>query len=368
LSIFQKLLDYFLVEPVNTFRRYLILRRAIDIGKFVLVNGTYYCSDKFKGVQNHKSTYFLPTNLVVRLLYYFIPKKFVINGNNDFVFENLLSGEKSLFEGDFLLVANKSLKKNSRFNFKIFDSKNNFVFSSFVSENDYYSYLNGVKFFGASYHIPRILFFEGSNRYLIEEKINFITKINETIQSKLQVGIFQGYINSLNNLNYDFRPVPKIVYKSSNPEVIELIGRINRFIIDIPCSKLPYFQQHGDLSMSNILVENETYIPYIIDWEHMGIYVILYDPLWNWVNEAFWNKNFFMIKLYYSNQFDEYVSTILSKFNLLNFINYKPQLLLIVLVEVFNRRLHTSDYSKSIDDFFLNNISGILAEVDLNTN
>lgn len=364
MRVIGKIINYFFKTPLNSYKRYLILRRAVKIGGFALENGTYFMSPNYKSIEKKQVKRVSNGNKVLFLLNLVLRNKLTIKNNTNFELISDRNEQLKRYSGDLLLVSNAGLKQLSRYNFKIFDSTNKLVFSFFTNNSEFNKYKDGAKFFGSFYSVPKILFRDKKRNYVVEEKVLFIEHLDNRLKQEVQHEILKGYIQSIEKIESSWIELPKIRYQSKDKEVGSLIELMNKTIDNLSVKKLPKFIQHGDLSLSNVLIEKTTSTPYIIDWEHMDEYILFYDPFWNWINESIWNNDYSLLRLYLTGEYDAEIIQVLRVFQLEILLSNKIELILIVLVEMLNKRIFKEDFSDQTDVFLRNKVSAVISEID----
>jgi len=292
-------------------------------------------------------------NKILRSLIYFF------SGLKLFVELNNKTKNPSQLNGTFLLMSNKQKGEKNYGDFKIFDFNNKKILTRHVSQSGYYKKIEKYKMFNSYFRIPSITHSCITNYVTTEEMVDFIprNKLKERDYDKIVNYIFNSYCDY-----FEIR-VKTSQYNTANAMDFLTNYQLNSdtFLITHKLKKniernslgsnIPILYQHGDLSLSNILLAKNKKC-YMIDWEHANSYSFLYDIMWAWQNEAINRNNYYFLKEYYSGKYDKSLQRIFGIFNLSYNENLRHVYLNIVIAELLSKRIYTQ--GSGLANWFIN--------------
>jgi hypothetical protein len=254
---------------------------------------------------------------------------------------------KPLFDGDFLYVSNNSTLYDS----KVFSFNQGFVLE-FYSDNNYIkNYMLIYSKLKTKILLPIIQESKFKDSILtkfikddIEKKNAVISDVGHLIHLFKKHNSFLkiegGIIDDFSHLNLLFQDDNNI--KSLN-KIISYISKYDKVMI-------PLSYTHGDLSMSNIIIESFERI-YFIDWEHFGIREFYYDFFFLLFNESYSFSRDFFINSYFEGRFDEYLTDLFLTFNITFNSNYKLTYFIRSFLIFINERVKPNFSNNALDKY-----------------
>lgn len=327
--------------PIKKLGRYVFFKRRFKDIFHLLEEGDYYINLK-KSTIVKKSCLYLPIDVSKK--FWYIQELFSVSSGNLFlgrVKNGKTSKHEDFFHGSYVLFSNKLKTEVQYGELKVFNLNQEKVLSTFNTIDSFEKKLSNTIYFSKHFFVPRILQSSETDLYIVEELIDFhkpapneyIILANYTLTS------YKSYFASVNGLGRNGLVGDILNYnklENSNQETIDLISSYINF--ETLPENLMYIYQHGDLSLSNILIDNQAKI-FFIDFEHSGYFSFLYDIMWFWQNEAINNNDFSIIEYYFKGGFDENLAELFlacnTTFNKSNKLDY----LLIVILEVIQKRV-----------------------------
>jgi thiamine kinase-like enzyme len=332
-------------------KRYLFLKKRFAEVSHFLEDGNYYLNLKKGTVRNNK----VFDHKIFFDKFPFIKEMFFSNRNIYFLGKINNEVLKTSFKGLFILFSNKQKTEMQFGELKIFSLADETVLSAFNSQASFDKKFDNTLYFSNFFLVPKIINSNQKQLIIIEELIDFHQPKDKKI---LLVAhhIIESYIklfkqskseiksDSLDSIFFNLDQI-----NNTNKETLVFIYS---FIETKSLPKnIPFLYQHGDLSLSNILIDKSKSI-YFIDFEHSSYFGFLYDIMWFWQNEAINNKNFSMIKYYFEGKFDKKLTIIFQIFSLNYNKSLKLSYILLVISEVIKKRVLNGDPKVSSD--FLN--------------
>lgn len=358
--------------PFKKLSRYFFFKRRFREIGHLLEDGSYFLN--LKGSIIVKKEY-IAISVDTSERFWYVRRMFSRAKGNIFLGRvknkiNLRSTES--FKGVYILFSNKLKNENQYGELKIFNLVGGEVLSTFNTNESFNIKLSNTIFFSDYFLIPKIIHSDSQKLFLVEELIDFHKpKPEEFIL--LANYILKSYQSYFLRSNREIRSVPLqdvLKYDSlekSNNATIKFIALHIDF--EILPQNLPYIYQHGDLSLSNILIDNFNRI-YFIDFEHSGYFSFLYDAMWFWQNEAINNNDYSLFEHYFNGGFDEYLTELFLACKLSYNKSHKLNYVLFLILEVIQNRV-LKDAPQEFPNHFLNNkvkqaVSRIIQIANLN--
>jgi thiamine kinase-like enzyme len=252
-----------------------------------------------------------------------------------------ISQSATAFNGSFVLFSNKLPNEEQYGELKVFNLIDAKVLSLCNTIGSYQSKLKNTAIFSAYFKVPKIMITNEETGIIVEELIDF----------------HKAEPFEFNNVSHDLIASYTTFFKNSTPreasvcshfEILSTsLDKTNRETIEYISShvkfdqlpqNLPVYFQHGDLSLSNILIDEKGLI-FLIDFEHANHYGFLYDVMWFWQNEAINQNDFSILESYLKGIFD---SDLVKLFNAVS-LKYDPSLklsyILLVVLELIQKRV-----------------------------
>lgn len=331
--------------PLKKYSRKLFFKKRFKEVSHLLEDGDYYLNLRGSLIMKVDAE---ATKKTIPNEFPYIRKMFAASDDNSYVGCVRHSGSKENgrdFRGSYILFSNK-LKSEIQFGeLKIFNLIERKVLSTFNGMNSFDKKLSNTVFFSKHFSVPKILESNEKELFLVEELIDFHKPKSEEF-SLLATYILKSYQSYFIRSTKEVKTVS--VQDFLNYHNLELNNRETlRFIrshidfVGLP-ETIPYIYQHGDLSLSNILIDDQKKI-YFIDFEHASYFGFLYDVMWFWQNEAINNGDFSIIEYYFKGDLDAHLTEVFLACQLNYNSSRKLDYLLIVILEVIQKRvLHMS--------------------------
>lgn len=245
------------------------------------------------------------------------------------------------FYGTAALLSNKLPSEVQYGELKIFDLLNAKVLSFCNTKESFSKKINNTDVFSKFFLIPKITHTNKENLLIVEELIDY-HKPSLDEYSIISNDLISNYTLYFKNAEkkeieieykfcYDVNSLQK-----ENKETVEFILSLIDF--DKLPLQIPYYFQHGDLSLSNILVDKNRSV-YIIDFEHASFFSFLYDVMWFWQNEALNNNNYTAIEQYFAGDYDRQLSKLFETVAIKFDTSLKVSYLLLVFIELIDKRI-----------------------------
>jgi len=294
----------------------------------------------------------IENNLFRSLIYFFSGLKLFVKTNNK-------AKDSSQLNGTFLLMSNKQKGEENYGDFKLFDFYNNKILTRHVSQSNYYKKIENYKIFNSYFRIPSITHYCSKNYVTMEEMVDFIPriKLKERDFDKIVNYIFDSYCDyfEMRVKASQFNTAKAVDFLTNyqlNSDAVSITHKLKKNIErNSLSSNIPILFQHGDLSLSNILLAKNKKC-YMIDWEHANSYSFLYDIMWAWQNEAINRNNYYFLKEYYSGKYDKNLQRIFDIFDLSYDDNLRHVYLNIVIAELLYKRFYTQ--GSKLANWFIN--------------
>lgn len=342
--------------PFKKLSRYLFFKKRFKEIGYLLEDGSYFLNLNGALIVKEECLY-ISIDLSEKFGY--VRKMFSRDKGN--IFLGRVKNEivlKSIedFKGTYVLFSNKLKSEKQYGELKIFNLVEEQVLSTFNTNESFDKKLSNTVFFSNYFLIPKILHSNPQKLFLVEQLIDFHKPRPEefVMLANYVLKSYQSYF-LLSDREIRSIPTQNVLKYSSleegNSDTINLIASYINF--DTLPQNSPYIYQHGDLSLSNILIDDFDRI-YFIDFEHSGFFSFLYDVMWFWQNEAINNSDFRLIEHYFKGEFDEQLTELFLACNLVYNKSTKLNYLLMVVLEVIQNRV-LKNTSKELPNHFLNN-------------
>lgn len=306
---------------------------------------------KLSGIEPLKA---IENKIFRSLIYFFSGLKLFVKTNNK-------TKDSFQLNGTFLLMSNKQKGEENYGGYKIFDFYNKKILTRHVSQSNYYKNIKNYKTFNSHFRIPSITHYCSANYVTMEEMVDFIprNKLKERNFDKIVDYIFNSYCDyfemRVKASQYNTAKAADFLtdYQLNlNSDAVFITNKLKKYIERNSLNRnIPILLQHGDLSLSNILLAKNKKC-YIIDWEHANSYSFLYDIMWAWQNEAINRNNYYFLKEYYSGKYDKNLQRIFNIFNLSYDDNLRHVYLNIVIAELLYKRIYTQ--GSTLANWFIN--------------
>lgn len=302
--------------------------RNIPFKKTVAYKNNKKTSEFIENIEQHTVTKKNESKLKVKIKNFiqFITKRSI----------NLKTKGENHLNGEAILI---SAEKN----IKVFEFNQNKVITFFNDEAIYLKTKRAQKAFKGFFSMPTIKYVDQANA-IVEKRINITSYLNwdNKVKECLIIDVFKNYRNYFKSLE------SKNIYYVKTKDILEeALLVIDDHQLKTQLSQLvpkkyynncwPRVKSHGDLHLSNILIENNTY--YYIDWESTKEYIFFHDILNLFIRSL---NNFNVddqLKSFYKGKYDNYFTDLFSLFNLKyskNDILYYIGLYLIERIIVYN--------------------------------
>ena len=358
--------NYF--DKISSFKKYLakifFYRRRIKHVKKHLKQGLYVLQsdmltvrnvfDINSGKKNESKNFITISRILKKILRVFGCSIYVVRkaqfSNNEFL-------------GDLIIFSNKNSDEIQYGDLKIFDKKNSLIYSIFYTQLSFYNNYTKSQVMSKKFPTSEIVSVDCNKQMIVENYIEHIdskaisTEQLMSIQRNLQK-LYFGYLSQeYEEGRFRYYNLSKIFDVNLIIKSYPCLGKMRKKM-ESSCKivKYPNFYQHGDLSISNILLKPDGDI-ILIDWEHADFFGCFYDMHFHFLNQAI-SGNFKPLELYINN-------FVKNEFNLTNALMgidlvYEPYKSTIVmsLMELLIKRYIPFDYE--IDAENLNKLSEII--------
>ncbi len=364
MKIIKVFYNYFFKSPYRFILRWLILKKSLEKASAFLKQGKFIVSIDYKSLIHescqdekklNKNNPSFKRNIIIQILELLLNNTFKLENNPVARDAGMIGG------GTVMIMSNKKHNQSNYSNFKVIDSESMRVFSFYNSKKSFQNHIDGCKYFGNFYNIPQYSIVSNDDFVIEEELIGF--KHSKYFSSKDFENVFNSMTLSyskqidyvLSSKAYNLKRL-EVLYKGSDNMVASFMSDVNDALYKISSiHKFPYFLQHGDLCLSNILLSTSGE-SYLIDWEHMCSYVFLYDLMWVWQNEAIHKGNYYYLNKYFLGNYDQYLSQLFDKFDLKYHKDYRINHFFIVIAELINRRIISFNNHNMTDSFIKNKL------------
>ncbi len=258
----------------------------------------------------------------------------------------IVKNENSAFFGHFVVFSNKLKEEKQYGDLKIFDIKRKRILTSFNTAESYHKRQSAAAHFNRFFLIPTLLCHNDIRLLTIEEMVDFIPPPNLLQKDYLTIAknilnFYTAYFRKIYQPNTceKVKPASFFEYQELHPKNKANIEFI-RSVIDesVLNTEIPVVYQHGDLSISNILLTKNKNC-YIIDWEHTAHFSFLYDIMFFWQNEAKHQNNHTPLVHYFQGGYDIQMRNIFRALDMEYDIQHRLTFYLIAVSEVIKNRV-----------------------------